>query len=79
MEQLTAYWVLYDYVKQFWYKLPMKTVHNSTDNFIRIRSGNRSLMSFLKTSKTEEGIVTVGKVLERFKYLIDRGKSPISR
>jgi len=57
----------------------MKTVHNSTDNFIKIRSGNRSLMSFLKTGKTEEGIVTVGKVLEHFKYLMDRGKSPISR
>jgi hypothetical protein len=36
-------------------------------------------MSFLKTGKTEEGIVTVGKVLEHFKYLMDRSKSPVSR
>jgi hypothetical protein len=36
-------------------------------------------MSFLKTGKTEEGIVTVGKMLERLKVLMDQGKSPISR
>ena len=57
----------------------MKTGQNSKDNYIRIRSGNRSLMSFFKTGKTEEGIVTVGKMLERLKVLMDQGKSPISR
>jgi len=57
----------------------MKTGHSSKANYIRIRSGNRSLMSFLRTGKTEEGIVTVGKVLEHLKYLMDQGKSPISR
>lgn len=53
------------------------TTHNK--NYIRIRSGNRSLMSFLRSGKTEEGIVTVGKVLERLKYLMDQGKTPVSR
>ena len=50
---------------------------NSTENhnYIRIRSGHRSLMSFLQPGKTEDGIVTVGKVLERLKYLMDQGKS----
>ena len=56
----------------------MKTGDHNKSSSIRIRSGNRSLMSFLKTGKAEEGIVTVGKVLERLKYLMDQGKSPIS-
>jgi hypothetical protein len=49
--------------------------YTKNQNYIRIRSGNRSLMSFLRPGKTEDGIVTVGKVLERLKYLIDQGKS----
>jgi hypothetical protein len=57
----------------------MKTAHSSTNNYIRIRSGNRSLISFLKTGRTEDGIVTVGKILERLKVLMDQGKNPISR
>jgi hypothetical protein len=57
----------------------MKTGNTSRSNYVRIRSGNRSLMSFLKSPKTEDGIVTVGKVLERLKYLMDQGKLPISR
>ncbi len=57
----------------------MKTGQNSKNNYIRIRSGNLSLMSFFKTGKTEEGIVTVGKMLERLKVLMDQDKSPISR
>jgi len=57
----------------------MKTGQEISSNYIRIRSGNRSLMSFLKAGKSEEGIVTVGKVLEQLKYLIDQGKNPISR
>jgi len=58
----------------------MKTgINNTSNNYIRIRSGNRSLLSFLETGKTEEGIVTVGKVLEHLKYLIDQGKRPISQ
>jgi hypothetical protein len=44
-------------------------------NYIRIRSGNRSLMSFLRPGKTEDGIVTMGKLLERLKYMMDQGKS----
>ena len=59
-------------------ELLMKSPINN-QNFIRIRSGNRSLMSFLRSGKTEEGIVTVGKVLERLKYLMEHGKNPISR
>ena len=55
------------------------TNSNSPGNYVRIRSGNRSLLSFLETGKTEEGIVTVGKVLEHLRYLMDQGKSPISR
>jgi hypothetical protein len=57
----------------------MKATANPDKNYIRIRSGNRSLMSFLKSGKTKEGIVTVGKVLERLKYLMDQGTTRISR
>lgn len=57
----------------------MKTGQISKDNYIRIRSGNRSLISFLKPGKTEEGIVTVGKVLEHLKYLMDQGNNRITR
>ncbi len=57
----------------------MKTGHSSKGNYIRIRSGNRSLISFLKPGKTEEGIVTVGKVLEHLKYLMDQGNNRITR
>jgi len=52
---------------------------NTPSNYIRIRSGNRSLLSFLETGKTEEGIVTVGKVLEHLRFLMDQGKRPLSR
>lgn len=78
MEQLIAYCVLYVYVKQIFLLLPMKE-YTENKNYIRIRSGNRSLMSFLRPGKSEDGIVTVGKVLERLKYLMDHGKTPISR
>ena len=56
----------------------MKTEDHNKSSSIRIRSGNRSLVSLLKSGKAEEGIVTVGKVLERLKYLMDQGKSPMS-
>ena len=54
----------------------MKKGDHNKGSSIRIRSGNRSLMSLLKTGKGEEGIVTVGKVLERLKYLMDQGECP---
>jgi hypothetical protein len=66
-------------LKQFGLFNFMKSSADPNKNYIRIRSGNRSLMSFLRSGKTEEGIVTVGKVLERLKYLMDQGKTRISR
>ncbi|MGI9543601.1 MAG: hypothetical protein ACR2MX_10105 [Cyclobacteriaceae bacterium] len=48
-----------------------------TSGYIRIKSGNRSMFSILRDKRTEERIVTVGRMLERMRYMLDHKHSQI--